>query len=139
MRKAVLSFLLLLAGAAAPLVAQTASTPFTAPLYYASAFGQWSVNGQSPNTYTFAGRSICNGSAQGLTFFDFATNAPVFIQDSNSSNNEVVTPSAIVNNAGSCGVSIAPSHNHYTFLLKSGTGGLQEAINRFSLHQTCIT
>jgi hypothetical protein len=34
-----------------------------------------------------------------------------------------------VNTAGSCGVTIAPSNNHYNFTLKSGTAGLQEAIN----------
>lgn len=132
MRKLVSTILLLLAGAAAPLVAQTATTPFSVPIYYASAFGQWAINGQSPNTYTFQGRSICNSSAQNANFFVFNTNAPVFILDSNSAHNETATPSAVVNTAGSCGVSISPSNQHYTFQLKSGTGGLQEAINTVS-------
>jgi hypothetical protein len=117
------------AACAAVGVAQTASTPFTAPTYYASSFNLWSINGQSPNTYIFQGRSICNGQGQNLNFFDFNTNAPVWIADSNTTNSEVVTPSAIVNTAGSCGVTVAPSHNHYTFTLKSGTAGLQEGIN----------
>jgi hypothetical protein len=129
MRKLVSTILLLLAGAAAPLIAQTSSTPFPVPIYYASAFGGWSLNGQSPNTFTFAGRSLCNGSAQNTTFFVFNTNAPVWIADQNTANSETVTPSAVVNTAGSCGVSVAPANQHYTFQLKSGTGGLQEAIN----------
>lgn len=132
MRKVVSLILLLLAGAAAPLVAQTATTPFGAPVYYASSFNLWAINGQAPNTYTFQGRSICQSSGQNSTFFVFNTNAPVFIQDSNAANNEVVTPSAVVNTAGSCGISASPSHQHYTFQMKSGTAGLQEAINAVS-------
>jgi hypothetical protein len=130
MRKLVTLVLLLLAGASvAPLVAQTSTTPFPVPVYYASAFGQWNIQSQSPNNYTFQGRLICQVSAQNTTFFTFNTNAPVLISDQNTAKNEVVTPSAVVNTAGSCGVSVAPSNQHYTFSLKSGTAGLQEAIN----------
>lgn len=109
--------------------AQTASSPFSAPQYYASSFNIWSIQGQSPNTFIFQGRSLCNANAQNLTFFVFSTTGPVLISDSNSANSEVVTPSAIVNTAGSCGATVAPSHNHYTFSLRSGTAGLQEALN----------
>jgi hypothetical protein len=109
--------------------AQTATSPFSAPWYFATSFQLWSINGQSPNTYIFQGRSLCNSAGQNLNFFDFATNAPVLIADANTANSEVKTPSAIVNTAGSCGVTIAPSNNHYNFLLKSGTAGLQEGIN----------
>ena len=112
-----------------PSYGQTANTPFPTAAFYASAFGVWSINGQSPNTYTFQGRNICTQSAQNTVFFPFATNAPVYIADQTTANSEVVTPSAIVNTAGSCGVTIAPSNPHYTFALRSGTGGLQEAIN----------
>ena len=131
MRKALFSIvaLILAATCAAPVSAQTANTPFTAPWYYATSFQLWSINQQSPNTYIFQGRSLCNSQGQNLNFFVFNTNAPVLIADSNSSNSEVVTPSAIVNTAGSCGATVAPSHNHYTFQLKSGTAGLQEGIN----------
>jgi len=131
MRKALFSIvaLILAATCAAPVSAQTANTPFTAPWYYAASFQLWSINQQSPNTYIFQGRSLCNSQGQNLNFFVFNTNAPVLIADSNSSNSEVVTPSAIVNTAGSCGATVAPSHNHYTFQMKSGTAGLQEGIN----------
>jgi len=133
MRKQLLSitFLLLAAmGSVAPMAdAQTASTPFTAPWYYASSFNLWSINQQSPNTYIFQGRTICNSQAQNINFFDFATNAPVLIADSNTAKSEVVTPSSIINTAGSCGVAIAPANNHFTYQLRSGTAGLQEALN----------
>ena len=110
--------------------AQTANTPFSSPWYFASSFNLWSINGQSPNTYIFQGRSVCNSQGQNVPFFDFnAANTPVLIADANTANSEVVTPSAVVNTAGSCGATVAPTHNHYNFTLKSGTAGLQEAIN----------
>ena len=131
MRKTLSSLVVALTFAACAAIgfAQTANTPFTSPWYYATSFQLWSINQQSPNTYIFQGRSLCNSQGQNMNFFVFNTNAPVLIADSNSSNSEVVTPSAIVNTAGSCGATVAPSHNHYTFQLKSGTAGLQEGIN----------
>jgi hypothetical protein len=109
--------------------AQVANQPFTAPEYYATSFQLWSINAQSPNTYIFQGRSLCSSNGQNVAFFDFATNAPVWIADANTSQSEVKTPSAIILTAGSCGVTIAPSNNHYNFQLRSGTAGLQDAIN----------
>lgn len=106
-----------------------AQSTLPTPIYYADAFAQWSINQQSPNTYIFQGRTLCNSQAQNANFFVFNTNAPVYIADQNTANSETVTPSAIVNTAGSCGVTIAPTHSHFTFQLRSGTGGLQESIN----------
>ena len=131
MRKALVIIVALICAAicAAPVSAQVATQPFTAPEYYATSFQLWSVNGQSPNTYIFQGRSLCNSAGQNVSFFDFATTAPVWIADADTTKSEVKTPSAIVLTAGSCGVTIAPSNNHYNFQLRSGTAGLQEAIN----------
>lgn len=109
--------------------AQSATTPYGSPNYYASSFNLWSIPQTLPNSYTFAGRGVCNSSAQNLPFFVFNTNAPVYIADSNTANSEVLTPSAIVNNAGSCGITISPTHSHYTFQVRSGTAGLQESFN----------
>jgi hypothetical protein len=109
--------------------AQVANQPFTAPEYYATSFQLWSINAQSPNTYIFQGRSLCSSNGQNVAFFDFATNAPVWIADANTAQSEVKTPSAIILTAGSCGVTIAPSNNHYNYQLRSGTAGLQETIN----------
>jgi hypothetical protein len=128
--KLIVFFALILAAFGAALgSAQVATTPFTAPIFYASSFGLWSINSQAPNTFVFQGRTLCNGAGQNVNFFDFATNAPVWIADSNTANSEVKTPSAIVQTAGTCGVTIAPSNSHYSFQLKSGTAGLLEAIN----------
>ena len=136
MRKAFLSISLLALAVLALCgtgFAQTANSPFSAPQYYASSFNLWSVNGQSPNTYIFQGRNLCNSAGQNVNFFVFnASNTPVLIADANTANSEVVTPSAVVNTAGSCGATVAPAHNHYNFQLRSGTAGLQEAINALS-------
>ena len=135
MRKGLFTIVALILAAicAAPVPAQTANTPFTAPWYFASSFQLWSINGQSPNTYIFQGRNLCNSAGQNVNFFVFnASNTPVLIADANTANSEVVTPSAVVNTAGSCGATVAPAHNHYNFQLRSGTAGLQEAINTLS-------
>ena len=133
MRKSLFSLFiivaLILAAIGAPVFAQVATQPFPAPQYYATSFQLWSVQADSPNTYYFQGRSRCNSQGQNQQFFVFATNAPVWIADANTANSEVKTPSAIQLTAGTCGVTIAPTNQHYNFSLRSGTAGLQEAIN----------
>ena len=115
--------------------AQSSNTPYPTPQYYASAFNLWSLGsnfGNGPNSFVWPGRTVCNSAAQNTNFFVFNTNAPVYIVDANSANNEVVTPSAVTNTAGSCGFTASPSHTHYTYQVKSGTAGLQEALNTLS-------
>jgi hypothetical protein len=99
--------------------------------FFAYDFGQWSIPGQQPNVYTVQGANACTQQAQGVNFFPFNTNAPVLIFDTGSStaNNEVVTPTTVVNQSAQCGITASPSHSHYSFQLKSGTAGLQEAVN----------
>lgn len=123
---------LILAAFSAAGFAQVANTPFSSPTYYATSFNLWSINSQNPNTYIFPGRTVCNSMGQNVPFFVFATTAPVYIADSNTANSEIATPSAVVNTAGSCGVTMAPSHTHNSFQLRSGTAGLQESINAVS-------
>ncbi len=104
---------------------------------YADNYGSWSLPGQNANTYSFTPSSICQitqlGNQNQLTFFAFSNNVaagPVFVQDINSANSEVVTPSgAATQTQSTCAVSIAPVNSHTTFNLQSGTGGLQEAVN----------
>lgn len=97
----------------------------------AFAYGQWSLAGQGPNTYSFTPTTLCSvPSLGGMRFPAFsafgASNAPVFINDTGTpANSEVVIPSAIF----SCGVTISPAHSHTTFSLNSGTAGLQDTLN----------
>jgi hypothetical protein len=127
MKLTILSAVAVLAGlCGAPVVAQSLpQQPYT----YAASYGSWSLQGQAANTYVFNGRSTCNQQAPAGTFFPFATNAPVYIADQTTSSSEVVTPSAIVQSGATCGVTVSPANQHYSFSLRSGTGGLQEALN----------
>lgn len=123
---------------AALLCAVPAFAQFTSPVYLASNYGKWIIQSQSPNTYTFSPASQCTfpltpGPGQ---FNPLATNAPVYLQDATAANSEVLTPSSLVTTGGNCGVVISPSNQHFSFVLRSGTGGLQEAINNLAVPTT---
>jgi hypothetical protein len=126
MRKTLLSILLL---AAAWGGAQAQINP-QQHWFWASDYAQWSLKGQQPNTYSWQPGTLCQlPQAGGGTFFPFATNAPIFISDVNTSNNEVVTPSVVKNTASTCSVTISAAHSHNSFYFVSGSAGLQEALN----------
>lgn len=107
------------------------------PWVYADNYGRWALQGQAQNTYTFTPANLCNITQLNFTsrgiFAAFGSNvalAPVFIQDKNPANSEVVTPgSAFTPTDTTCGANLSPVNNHTTFSLQSGSGGLQEAIN----------
>ncbi len=110
------------------------------PWVYADNYGRWAFQGQAPNTYTFtpaqlyAACQVTQLNFQNKPTFGAFSNtvalAPVFIQDVNGANSEVVTPgSYLAPTSTTCGVNIAPVNSHITFNLHSGTGGLQESLN----------
>jgi len=138
MKRRILSILALVGMLTAPAAFAQSSThsPFQQPQYFAVDYGQWSIQGQSPNTYLFSPGGLCNGSASGSQFFTFATNAPVLISDATPSNSEVVTPSSVTNTGSQCGFSASPANNHYSFQVKSGTAGLQESLNALAVTTT---
>jgi hypothetical protein len=136
---AVLLALVLPAAFTVPIQAQGFNPAQAPPWVFADNYGRWVLQGQSPNTYSFqaSGFSPCqitqlNFSNQ-PTFYAFSNSvalAPVFIQDNNAANSEVVTPTTYLTpTAESCGVNLSAVNSHVTFSLQSGTGGLQEAIN----------
>lgn len=138
MRRIIASLVVLLASLTPAVVSAQGFNPAGAPPWvFADNYGRWALIGQSPNDYTFSPANICQITQLNYqnrpTFFAFASNialAPVFVQDQNGANSEVVTPgSAATQTAVSCAVNIAPVNSHTTFNLQSGTGGLQEAIN----------
>lgn len=98
---------------------------------YAIDYGSWAITGQKADTYnTFQPRSLCNTPGPKGQFFVFATNAPVFIDDPSSAKDEVQTPATVVNTGSGCGVTFSStSYTHSSFTLRSGTAGLQEALN----------
>lgn len=110
--------------------------PYSQTSYYAVDYGQWAVRSQSPNTYLFSPQGLCTATASGGQFFPFSTNAPVLIVDATPANTEVVTPSTVTNASTQCGFTASPANNHYSFQVKSGTGGLQEALNALAVTST---
>ncbi len=138
MRKvtALMTFLLaLLAPAVA--IAQGFLPAEAPPWVFADNYGRWAIQQQAANSYTFYPNLICQVTQLNFgnrpTFFAFSAAvgyAPVYINDVNATNAEVVTPStAPINTQEACGPVIAPVNNHTTFTLSSGSGGLQEALN----------
>jgi hypothetical protein len=108
---------------------------FAQKLYYASDYGVWNIPGQYPNTYLFSppGQCLIPVPAPGDgSYVPFNTNAPLWIRDAVVGNSELVTPASIVANASFCGVSVTTAHQHVSFSLQSGTGGLQEVLNQIS-------
>ena len=136
-RSIIVALIALVAISAAPFaVFAQGNQTFTQRWYFASDFGQWAVRGQQANTYQWSPGTVCNVSAVGSSssFFAFNTNAPVLISDITgpTTNNEVVTPSSVTQTNAYCTIAVSPSHNHYSFQVQSGTGGLQEVLNSIS-------
>lgn len=102
---------------------------------WASAFGQWSVASltavPAPGTYTLqldsSNPSVIAGGPQ---IQPFATNAPLLI--GSGASQETVSPT-LVNCSwapGTCTITVTLANAHpLPFPVRSGTGGLQEAIN----------
>src|ERR1700733_7266938 len=110
-------------------VAQSNQT-FPQKVYWASDYGTWQVQGQTPNTYQFQPSSLCViPQPAGGNFDAFNVNGPVYIQDAVAANSEVLTPHFVNINATLCNVALTTMHSHYSFALMSGTAGLQEALN----------
>lgn len=137
--KASIRLLLAIAGLlTAPVAFAQSSThsPYQQSTYYAADYGQWAIQSQSANTYLFSPQGLCTASASGIQFFPFATTAPVFIVDATPANSEVVTPSTATNTSAQCGFTASPSNSHFSFQVKSGTAGLQEALNVLAVSST---
>jgi hypothetical protein len=103
-------------------------------IYWAADYGTWQVKSAAPNTYQWQPSSLCQfpQPGGGFPFSAFNTNGPVYLQDANPANSEVLTPSFVLINETLCEVALTPTHNHYSFELMSGTAGLQEALNTIS-------
>ena len=105
---------------------------------FARNYGGWNIIGQQANTYTFNG-GVCNyapyTNGNAPSFFVFSGyNAsvqvfyPVLITDANQALSEIVTPTSTTQTSSSCGFAATTVNSHTSFVLTSGTGGLQEAV-----------
>lgn len=110
---------------------------------FARAYNGWNIIGQQANVYTFNG-GVCNFSPfnNGNTpsFFVFSgfqagstVYAPVAVLDANPTQSEIVVPTSTTQTSSSCGFNGTFLNSHSSFVLQSGTAGLQEAV--FSQNQ----
>ena len=131
--------------AATVLLALTVAVPALAQSQYGGANYHWvfaidyaqaNMQGSGTNNFNWntgpTGPGSCqtypNGSSANpyFVFGPAATPFPLYLQD--TPNSEVVSPSTTFQTGSSCGFSSSTSHSHITFYVKSGTGGLQEAL-----------
>lgn len=128
----------LVAVALLAVVSATAQNNLPPTWVFARDYAGWQIIGQQADTYTFNG-GVCNYAPYtgGLmpAFFDFsgyqgATKVynKVLITDANPTKNEIVTPTATSQTSSSCGFTATVANAHTSFILSSGTVGLQEAI-----------
>jgi hypothetical protein len=100
-----------------------------AGLLYASNFAHWTAS-PTPSGTRWDNPGQCYATSGGIVFPMFSTTAPITIVDNGvPSNTETVTPSLASYNGGGCSVSLPATHAHSNYYLKSGTLGLQEALN----------
>lgn len=98
-------------------------------------FNLWSIQSQAANTYVFNANCYSyprtNGQLYPGSYFVFGPTAnpyPVYIQDANPANSEIVTPTSTSNVQAACGFAASTANAHTSFTVLSGTGGLQDAV-----------
>lgn len=96
---------------------------------YAANFAHWTASPTDMGTrWTSPGQ--CYGTSGGLVFPLFSTTAPITIVDVGvPANTETVTPTNALYTSSGCSVALPATHPHSNYYLKSGTVGLQEALN----------
>lgn len=127
MRKLLLAALALLASSC--VYAQNGQT---SGILYASDFAQWSLpQGNSPTAgmIQWPTSAICTVSSNGYSFVAVKVGRPLTIIDVNPSLTETVTPVAVTTSGGSCTVTATMANVHSSYSVRSGTAGLQEAID----------
>jgi hypothetical protein len=98
----------------------------------ASDFAGWTVpQGSSPanGQIIWTAPTICTVTSAGYTFPAFRVGTPITIVDANPAQTEVVIPTVVRVNQSNCSIQATMAYVHYSYYIKTGTGGLQEAID----------
>ena len=96
---------------------------------YAANFAHWTAS-PTPSGTRWDNAGQCYATSGGITFPMFSTTAPITIVDLGvPANTETVTPTQVGYLGSGCNVSLPATHSHSNYYLKSGTVGLQEALN----------
>lgn len=106
----------------------------TGGLLYASDFSQWTLPqgiGPANGTIAWTVAQVC----QALTTTGYGFTAPKvgrplrIIDNGVPAHSETVTPSSVTVGPGGCSINAPMSYSHLSYSVKSGTAGLQEAID----------
>lgn len=100
-------------------------------ILYAGDFGNWSLpQGTTPaNGAIQWNASICTVNPLGFQFTAPKVGRPLLILDGVPSLSEIVIPTTVIITASTCTVSAPMVNTHYTYQVRSGTAGLQEALD----------
>lgn len=115
-----------------------AQAPLPVKAVYAEQYNQWNFNSQAANTYTFSGTNcqsfplVDGATSPYFVFGPTAAAYPVFIQDANPANSEIVTPTSTSSVSSACGFAASAVNQHTSFTVRSGTAGLQDAVGTLS-------
>ena len=108
-------------------------------ILYASDFAGWSLpqgTGPANGTIAWSDPSICRISSSGYNFVGPKVGRPLTIVDNGiPSHTETVLPSQVIVGPGGCSLTATMAYSHLSYSVKSGTAGLQEAID----YQTGLT
>lgn len=101
-------------------------------ILYASDFNAWSLpQGTAPaaGMIQWPTAAICQVSSNGYSFTAIKVGRPLTVVDVVPSQTETVIPTAVTTSGGSCTVTAPMTHLHLSYSVRSGTSGLQEAID----------
>lgn len=117
-------------GIAVPSVAQGT----TGGILYASDFNQWTLPqgvGPASGTIAWPSAQVCQVSTtSGYSFTAPKIGRKLTIVDSGTpAHTETVTPTQVVVGPGGCSITATMAYAHLSYTVKSGTAGLQEALD----------
>lgn len=106
--------------------------------YYASNFYNWNVPAGDRGPYSWSSPSQCVVSSGGVTFPAFQPGQKIQIIDSTPSLSETVTVTDFRTGQNGCSIVISPVHQHLSFVIRSASYGLQEAIRYAKGQRTVV-
>ena len=101
-------------------------------IIYPQDFAQWNLpqgTGPATGTLSYPDATICRITSQAYNFTAPRIGRPLTIVDQTPGLTEPVPPSQVIVGPQGCIVNALMAHQHYSYTVRSGTAGLQEAID----------
>ena len=110
----------------------SAAQGFNGGILYASDFDNWNLpqgTGPAMGSIAWQDQNICKVGSSGYNFVAPKVGRPLLIVDVNPNMSETVVPTTVIVGPQGCSLTASMAHPHYTYTVRSGTKGLQEAID----------